>query len=373
MLQKILKLIFTFLLCTTPLLATAQESSDISAQRRRVEQYRQSLERAQEEVNRLRRDRSSASSQLSALDNQVRIRSSYIAEVVAEARIVERVIESLNASIDSLSEVLEHNRAIYAEAVRIAYRNYQQNNNANYLLSSTSMNEAARRMAEMRHVAESRRALADSIARHTALIEEQRALHEQRSRELDSISAAIIAERRRLEADRSEAQRSYNTLTRREQQAITQQREQQQLLDAAVAQLQTMLRGNTVGASFSSSTRGLNLPVEGGRLTQQGFAGTITGTRGADVRTIYDGRVEEIQHNARSNHYTVFLGYGEHVVIYTNLSSVCVTKGQTVRRDQKIGTIGAGIDHNGQQYYYMQIAVYEPNSRQQLYVSDFFR
>lgn len=373
MLQKILKLIFTFLLCTTPLLATAQESSDISAQRRRVELYRQSLERAQEEVNRLRRDRSSASSQLSALDNQVRIRSSYIAEVVAEARIVERVIESLNASIDSLSEVLEHNRAIYAEAVRIAYRNYQQNNNANYLLSSTSMNEAARRMAEMRHVAESRRALADSIARHTALIEEQRALHEQRSRELDSISAAIIAERRRLEADRSEAQRSYNTLTRREQQAITQQREQQQLLDAAVAQLQTMLRGNTVGASFSSSTRGLNLPVEGGRLTQQGFAGTITGTRGADVRTIYDGRVEEIQHNARSNHYTVFLGYGEHVVIYTNLSSVCVTKGQTVRRDQKIGTIGAGIDHNGQQYYYMQIAVYEPNSRQQLYVSDFFR
>lgn len=368
-----IRYIVMLILLATPLVAEAQQNNDVEAQRRRVEQYRQNLGRAQQEVSRLQRDRSSASAQLTALETQVRMRSNYIAEVSSEARMIQAEIDSLDLSIDSLSVVLDHNREIYAEAVRIAYRNYQQHSNSSYLFSSSSLDEAARRMAEMRHVADSRRALADTIALHTEIIEQQRALLEVRSRELDSITDAIEIERRSLDADRIAARRTYNNLSRQEQEAINQQREQQRLLDAAVAQLQTMLRGNTVGASFSRSTRGLNLPVAGGELTQQGFAGTITGQRGADVKTIYEGRVEEIQHSARSNHYTVFLGYGEHVVIYTNLSSVCVVKGQVLSRDQKIGVIGTGVDASGNQYYYVQLAVYEPESRQQLYVSDFFR
>jgi murein DD-endopeptidase MepM/ murein hydrolase activator NlpD len=134
-----------------------------------------------------------------------------------------------------------------------------------------------------------------------------------------------------------------------------------------------MIQNNTVGASFSQSTRGLNLPVEGGTLTESGYGATITGKAGDDVRTMHEGRVEEIVLMERTNHYTVYLSYGAHLVTFTNLGSVCVKKGDILKKDQKIGTIGRGINAKGQEYYYIRIAVYERNSQKQLFVSNFFK
>lgn len=374
MIARLIKIVALILLATTPLSVSAQKNDKaIDAQRKRVEQYKKSLDNTKREVDNLKKERASAQQQVKALEKQVKMRKEYIGEVETEHGLVSREMRAAEHDIDSLEQVLQRNRELYAEAVRIAYRNHKQSNSKYYIFSSKDITEAARRMAEMQHIATSRRELADSISQQTERIAQHRAVLATRSHELDSVTRALERERRALEDDRVAAQRSYNSLSKREKDAINQQRKQEKLHDSAVAELQKLIKNNTVGASFSKATRGLNLPVVGGTLTEEGYGATITGKAGDSVHTMHEGRVEDIVRMERTNHYTVYLSYGAHLVTFTNLGSVCVKKGDVLKKDQKIGTIGRGINSRGAEYYYIRLAVYERNSQKQLFVSDFFK
>ncbi len=368
--SKIIKILTLLLLITTPLSGVAQDKKT-EEQRRRTEQYKKELAKAKEEVERVKKDKKSAKKQVTAIEEEMRMRNGYIKEVEGERKGVEREIKMCDAEVDSLEMVLEHNRKLYAEAARVAYRNYAQNNASNYLFASKSLTEAARRMAEIEHITEQRKALAESIAEQSVKIATQRETLQHRVDELDSLNRVLKREKRVLEDSRVEAQRAYNKLSKREKTAIDEQRKQQQQYDKAVAELQKMLKGNKVGAGFSRNTRGLNLPVEGGTLSQQGFGATITGKKGDAVRTIHEGLVQEIQYKKLTNKYTIFLGYNEYLVTYTNLSSVCVKKGDVVKKDQKIGVIGSGIDANDKPF--VRLAIYDSKTEKPLYVSDFFK
>lgn len=370
MMLKIVKILTLLLLLTTPLSGVAQDKKT-EEQRRRMEQYKRELAKAKEEVERVKSDKKSAKKQVTAIEAEMRTRSGYIKEVEDERRDIERSIKMCDAEVDSLEGVLEHNRRVYAEAARVAYRNYRQNNASNYLFASRSLTDAARRIAEMEHITTQRKALADSIASHSTKIASQRATLQHRADELDSINRILKREKRVLEDSRVEAQRAYNKLSKREKKAIDEQRKQQKQYDNAVAELQKMLKGNKVGAGFSRNTRGLNLPVEGGTLSQQGFGATITGKKGDAVRTIHEGLVQEIQYKKLTNRYTIFLGYNEYLVTYTNLSSVCVKKGDVVKKDQKIGVIGGGVDSDDKPF--VRLAIYDSKTEKPLYVSDFFK
>ena len=365
---KILTLIL--LLTTTPLAGYSQDKR-AEEQRRRMEQYKKELNNAKAEVEKLKKDKKNAKAQVSAIEQEMRMRNGYIREIEDEHKRVKHEVGLRDSEVDSLERVLERNRVIYAEAARVAYRSYRQNSATNYLFASESLTEAARRMAEIEHITTARKNLADSITQHAAKISQERDRLQQRVNELDSIERVLKRERRVLEDSRVEAQRAYNKLSKREKNAIDEQRKQQKQYDKAVAELQKMLKGNKVGAGFSRNTRGLNLPVEGGTLSQQGFGATITGKKGDAVRTIHEGIVQEIQYKKQNNRYTIFLGYNEYLVTYTNLSSVSVKKGDIVKKDQKIGVIGAGIEAGDKPF--VRLAIYDSKSDKPLYVSDFFK
>ena len=354
--------------------ASAQSNDKIAAQRNRVEQYKKELESAKKEVETLKKEKSSTSQRISALDGQVRSRNRYIAEIEREKALVEAEIASADKHIDSLGQELDHNQRVYAEAVRTAYRIYRYNNGNNYLFASSTLADAARRMAEIQHVADSRRRLADTIAAQNIKYAEERAALDKRHSELDSVTRVLEAERKALKADREEAQRSYNSLSKKEKKAITRQREQQKRLDNAVAELSKLTRGNKVGGSFSSKTSNLNLPVAGGAIAKSsGGTATITGNKGAAVRSIYEGLVMRVDKNDITNHYAVFIAYGEYLSVYTNVSNVTVKAGEKVKRDQQIGTIGLGVDHNGKQYAYVQFAIHDTRAGRAISVAEFFK
>ena len=370
MLRYFAELLLIILIATTPLSANAQ-SDKAEQQRKRLEQYKKELNQTKAEVERLKNEKKSASKEVAALDREMRLRNGYISEVNEERNSVIAVMTSYSLSIDSLERVLEKNRAIYAEAVRVAYRNYTQNNNTNYIFASRNITEAARRKAEIEHITASRKALADSIIAQSELLNKKHAQLAERDMELDSISKVLRAEKRKLEDSRTAAQRAYNKLSKREKEAINEQRKQQKQYDQAVTELQKLLKGNKVGAGFSRNTQGLNLPVAGGVLTEQGFGGTITGKKGDIVTTIHEGIVQEVQYKKTTNKYTVFLGYNEYLVTYTNLNAVSIKKGDIVKKDQKIGIIGSGIDSDDKPY--VRIAIYDCETKKPLTVSSFFK
>ena len=353
---------------TTPLVAQDRRTEE---HRRRVEQYKSDLNRAKAEVQQLQKEKKSASKQVAAIEHEMRLRNDYISVVDKERKALEKSMNECSKSIDSLSEVLERSRVVYAEAVRVAHRNYMQNNNTNYILASQNLTEAARRKAAIEHITASRKTLADTILLQAQAVEEQREELQRRSEELDSVADVLQRERRKLEDNRTQAQRAYNKLTKREKAAVDAQRKQQKQYDQAVAELQKMLKGNKVGAGFSRNTKGLNLPVKGGELTELGYGGTITGAKGAAVTTIHEGIVQDVQYSKTTNKYTLFLGYNEYLVTYTNLSAVSVKKGDVVKKDQKIGVIGSGIESGDKPY--VRIAIYDCETKEPLRVSSFFK
>lgn len=353
--------------------AVAQKSTSVAEQKKRVEQCKRDLEQTKKELSELTRQKGSAKQRVQKLTEQMNLRTSYIAETERKRDLLTVEASSLNLKIDSLAKALEHNKSIYAEIVRVAYRNYSQNSETTYLFSSTDISDAAHRMVNVRHVAEQRAKLAAEIreqSRRLTALSDDLAL---RHLELDSISRSLEAEHRSLERDREEAKRACDKLSEQELQALGEQKRQQQQLDEATKQLKKLTEGNNVGKSFSASTKALNLPVEGGKVHKlQTNMVKIEGSKGNGVRSIYEGKVVRIIAD-NTNHSTVMIAHGSYVSVYSHLSQISVAEGDVVSRNEQIGTIGIGVDHKGTMSAYMQFMIVNTGSNKQVNVMDCFK
>ena len=353
--------------------AMAQKTTTVAEQKKRVEQYKRDLEKTKKEVNELKRQKGSATKQVDKLTEQMNLRTSYIAETERKQDLLNNEANKLNAQIDSLVKALEHNRKIYAEVVRVAYRNYSQNNETTYLFSSTDISDAAHRMANVRHIATQRAELAEQIKQQGRKLVSMRNDLKVRRLELDSIGRSLEAEKRDLQRDRDEAKRNFEKLSEQEKKAISEQKRQQKLLETATKELRKLTEGNKVGKGFSSSTKALNLPVEGGKTEKiQTNMVKISGSKGNAVRSIYEGKVVRILTD-NTNHSTVMIAHGHYVSVYSHLSQIRVKEGDVVKQNEQIGTIGIGVDHKGTMSAYMQFMIINTQSSTPMNVMDCFK
>lgn len=351
----------------------AQRANSVAEQKRRVEQYKRDLEKTKREVQELKQQKGSATQRVNKLTKQMNLRTSYIAETERKRDLLTYEAGKLNKKIDSLVKALKHNKSIYAEVVRVAYRDYAANNATTYLFSSTTISDAAHRMVNLRHIAEQRAELAEQIKQQGRHLVAMRDELQSRRIELDSIGRSLEREHRELERDREEAKRTFDKLTEQERKAINEQKRQQKQLEEATKELSKLTEGNKVGKGFSASSKGLNLPVEGGKTHKiQTNMVKITGSKGSAVRSIYEGKVVRILTD-NTNHSTVMIAHGQYVSVYSHLSQIRVKEGDVVKRNQTIGVIGIGVDHKGAMSAYMQFMIVNTESNTQVNVMDCFK
>lgn len=369
-----------FLLCVVVLMAATVESvsaqkktTTVAEQKKRVEQYKRDLERTKKEVQNLKKEKGSATERVDKLTEQMNLRTSYIAETERKQELLKVEANALDKTIDSLATQLEYNKQVYAEAVRVAYRNYRTQRTTTYLFSSTDFSDATRRMVNIRHVAEQRQELAEEIVEQTQRLKGMRKELTHRRSELDSLERSLEAERSELKRDREEAKRTYEKLSQKERAALEEQKRQQQLLDKATQELRKLTEGNKVGKSFNNSTKALNLPVKNGKTEKmQTNMVKIIGTKGDAVNSIYEGKVIRIVVD-NTNHSTVMIAHGSYVSVYTHLSQIRVAVGDVVKRNEQIGTIGIGVDHKGVMSAYMQFMIINTESSTPMNVMDCFK
>ena len=351
----------------------AQRANSVAEQKRRVEQYKRDLEKTKREVQELKQQKGSATQRVNKLTKQMNLRTSYIAETERKRDLLTYEAGKLNKKIDSLVKALKHNKSIYAEVVRVAYRDYAANNATTYLFSSTTISDAAHRMVNLRHIAEQRAELAEQIKQQGRHLVAMRDELQSRRIELDSIGRSLEREHRELERDREEAKRTFDKLTEQERKAINEQKRQQKQLEEATKELRKLTEGNKVGKGFSASTKALNLPVEGGKTHKiQTNMVKITGSKGSAVHSIYEGKVVRILTD-NTNHSTVMIAHGQYVSVYSHLSQIRVKEGDVVKRNQTIGVIGIGVDHKGAMSAYMQFMIVNTESNTQVNVMDCFK
>ena len=150
---------------------------------------------------------------------------------------------------------------------------------------------------------------------------------------------------------------------------------QEQQLGVAISELRKLTKGNTEGASFSTKTSGLRLPVTAGRVKRyKENMAEITGPKGAHVISIYDGKVVDIKRNRITNKYDVYVAHGEYITSYANLGTICVEKDQKVARNAQLGTIGSSVNvMTMETEYKLVFGIYPPNPGQKMRAEDCFK
>lgn len=363
-----------FMLLMLPEDASAQRrKSEVEAQRKRTEELKKDLDKSKKKVENLKREKSTASKRVTELNQQINLRNSLISETEYERELVEYDIEALELAIDSLEVAFERSRENYAEMVRLAYRLQERNSYTTYLLSSSSYADFTRRMYDVERFASQYKEVANIARVKREELAIARSSLDIRRVELDSISSSLDAERRALRSDKAEAQSAYDKLSKAEKDALKEQQKQQDLYNEADERLKRILAENTVGSNFSSNTRGLKLPIEGGKIRPlQPNMAEISGRRGSPVRCVEAGTVGEIT-RSRGDHYIVKIAHGkDFFTVYTHVSKVCVSVGQKVKANQQIGIAGVFVDYDGSERSFIQFMVHNHRTGELESVMKFF-
>ena len=347
---------------------SAEEKARIAEQRRIIEQLEKELADDEKKLNSIKKDKSTAQQRVRSITRQINTRNQLLTRT-------EREITHNDSLITATSERLQSEKEHYAEMVREAYRNYKQNNYITYLLASESFTDAARRIANIRAVAALRKERMESIDSLSRSLTEQQTSLASRREELSGVQRRAEQQRTKLQGDVRSAQQAMNQLSKREQAALKQKIESEERLDAAIDELRKLTKGNTEGASFSRTTSNLNLPVVGGRVKEyKGNMAEITGSKGAVVRSIYDGKVVEVRRNRISGKYDVFVAHGEYITSYANLDSVSVEKNAKVAKNGTLGVIGASMNLTTMKTEYkMVFGIYSPNPKETMRAADCFK
>ena len=301
--------------------------------------------------------------QVRSLTKQIEKRNALIREttrqikqLTAEVNASEKRLKSLGGQLSALEENAR-------EIVRVAYRNYRYQNYLTYLFSAKSFSDIARRVVMLRVATEYRIAQIKRVSAVRSDEQAERNLLAKRREELSATKRRLDKQRTKLKADMAAAKKAVNQMSNKEKSVLRSKMEHEEKLNNAIKQLRKLTKGNKAGASFSSSTTALNLPVAGGKVKRyKGNMAEITGKEGAAVTSIYEGKVVDVKRNKVNNKYDIFIAHGEYITSYANLSAVSVAKGAIVQKGQRIGTIGSAVNISTMEMEYKIVfGIYAPS------------
>lgn len=373
--MKPARILPTFLLLIAALTAAAQSDPKIEEQKRVIAALEQRIAAEERELSKIKQGRAATEERVRRLARQLDSRNQLLEATEKQARLLREEISRTDSVAGDLNSTLERNRTQYAEMVREAYRNYKHNNYLTYIFSSRSFTDVARKLTNLREVASMRERKLQDIAALSKQVAEEKALLDRRKRSLDSVTQQLTAQKQKLQRDARNARTSIRQMSQKEKTALQRKMAQEQQLDVAISELRKLTKGNTEGASFSTKTTGLRLPVTAGRVKRyKENMAEITGPKGAHVISIYDGKVVDIKRNRITNKYDVYVAHGEYITSYANLGSICVEKGQKVARNAQLGTIGSKVNIlTMETEYQLVFGIYPPNPGQKLRAENCFR
>ena len=347
----------------------------IAEKQRAIDALEKQIARGEQELTSIKKGKNSEQQSVRRLSRQIASRRQLLDETESQLSLLAEQLAASDSTAGALNVRLERYRAQYAAMVREAYRNYKHNNYLTFLFSSRDFADVARKITALREVASLRERKLRDIEELTVQVRHEKEELDLRKRSLDSVTRSLSAQREKLQRDARNAKASIHSLSQKEKQALQRKMSQEQQLGVAISELRKLTKGNTEGASFSTKTSGLRLPVTAGRVKRyKENMAEITGPKGAHVISIYDGKVVDIKRNRITNKYDVYVAHGEYITSYANMGTICVEKGQKVARNAQIGTIGSAVNvMTMETEYKLVFGIYPPNPGQKMRAEDCFK
>ena len=367
--------LLTLLFVLSMIPAVAQNSRKIEEQKRVIASLEKKIADEEQQIARLKKGRAATEERVQRMARQLDSRTRLLDETRQQAMLLRREIAGKDSLAGRLSADCERRRREYAAMVREAYRNYRHQNYITFIFSSRSFSDMARKIAVLREVAAVRERKLQEIMSLSERVKIEKAELDARQQALGTVTRKLATQKAELERSTRDAKLEIRRMSQKEKSALQRKVAQEQQLSVAISELRKLTKGNKTGASFSSNTSGLRLPVASGRVKRyKGNMAEIVGPKGARVVSIYEGKVVEIKRNRITDKFDVFIAHGEYITSYANLGSVCIEKGQNVAKNQAIGTIGSAVDVlTMQTEYKLVFGIYPPNPSQKMLAENCFK
>ncbi|MCD7963968.1 MAG: peptidoglycan DD-metalloendopeptidase family protein [Rikenellaceae bacterium] len=350
-----------------------------------IEQLKQQISRAEQEIrltndilSKTQKEQSVNSSQLLLVRNNITNRRNIISNLDKQISLINSDIRSKNNNVSALEKELSELKEEYADMIYSSYKNYKLNNFMAFLFAAKDFNDITRRIYYMKRYTSMRQQKAVLIDSLSCNLKEEILSLETKKSNLDSTLNYRSQELTKLSDEeknyriidtklRSEAKK-YNDEIKKKQNDIAQlEKKIQQIIQEQARKQSTVQRNEAeseyfvkLSGKFEQNKGKLPYPVAGGvviekfgrhqsamsnQITVNKQGVSIAGTKGANVRAVFDGEVSDI-FSIGIWEYNIAVTHGEYMTIYCNMGSISVKKGDKIEGNQILGQLSTHSDNN---------------------------
>lgn len=358
--RKLVTILLTLLVAASVAIASVQAQNRTI--QNNIDRLTSQIAEFEQQIKSIRKDKKSTQAEVNKLSRLIGKRRKLVGEVNSQMIALNSNISTLTRQIDRLAAEREQLQAQYADMVRVAYRNYRQQNFTTYLFSADDFNAATRRIAAIRLVNDARQRKVREIDSLTIQLDSARKALDAEKVTLQDTRNRHNSELKKLSANERDYKKRLSTLSSREKKVLKAQQEQRRELERLVSSTRKSKGEAKIGGNIKDNRGRLPMPVVGGSLKPNGSdIAEITGAQGAQVKSVFNGEVMRVTYNRNAKSYIVLIGHGQYFTTYSNMATATVKEGQKVTVGQTIGSIGRAVDASGRTEYKLVFGLFAPN------------
>ncbi len=354
----------------------AQSRKDLEKQRMQIIK---DIEKTSKALENTKKNKEKNLTQLKVLEQQVGSRKKLIGNLRSEVQLNEKLIQQNESRIENLRGKHEQLTMQYGSMLRSSYLKKLSNSKWSYLLSSQNLNNLIVRWRYIhqfdqytKQKLEEIQTITGEIRQKNDEIEKTKVLNLTTLQETSKNIASLEKEQKLKDALvkklSKEEEKLKASLKKREKERENLNASIEKIIIAELAKSREKEKGNAAvvrkkevdDTGFSKNQGALNWPVSKGKITAR--FGThahptlkniqisnngvdFTLPESGNVECVYDGEVVGVT-SIPGFKNMVIIKHGSYYTVYSKLDDVIISKGQKIKRGQKIGEVQAG--ENGQ-------------------------
>lgn len=401
--KKLLIIIICFFTVQTGFSQLTNEKAKLEKERQDIQNEIQEIQSNYSKVKGLKKE---SLAKLAILQRKLQLQDRLISNINKEIRSINDEIYLGNLEIYRLQVQLDTLKAQYARSVVYAYKNTTSYDFLNFIFSANSFNDALKRISYLKSyrayreeqvnaIQDRQKLIADKKQQLLAKQAQKKSVLQNQQMQLNELASqkkekdAVVS---RLKSREKQLSKEIAAKKKRDKQlqgqiAAIVRREVEKARLAAANNAKTNVTANVtattkstatkpksyldlnakdvaLNASFEKNRGGLPWPVDNGVVTIP-FGSSVVGglsidnpgitistpSAGGPVKAIFSGEVSAVSN--LGDGMMVMVRHGKYFTIYSNLSSVSVSKGSNVGTGQIIGKTGEADDGSGGQLDFM--------------------
>ncbi len=347
---------------------------------KKQKKLQQEIEQTNKMLKQTKRDESATLNKLQLIGQNIKNQKKLINTLDNEITALNREMNHLTKTRDSLQNVLEAHKTDYARLVRQSHYARMQQSPLLFLLSSDSFQQLARRARYLQEFAHFRQEQVRRIENTQREIDTQNELLQTNKQNKQTVLSSKKREQENLKRDERKQQTMLTKLKSKEKDLNKQLKQQQKKVNELNKKIDNLVKKQAsstttltkeqklIAGGFEANKGRLPWPVEKGiisghfgkqqhpvysQVTMDNKGIYLQTTAGSKARAVYKGEVTSCFMIA--NTYAVIIQHGNYRTVYSNLSKLNVKQGDKVDTKQTIGTIFTDAEQDQKTELYFQI------------------